>query len=110
MGGLAAEIGGLEEKLDKVQTTLDDHEEKLEKVQTTLDEQGKTLGQHRSELKKIHEKCGFLFEVAASDETRRLYGDPFSRHFIAQDFRGLARLALSKDDFADPLEFDEFFS
>jgi len=60
-------------------------------------------------LQQVNEKCGFLFEVAAADEMRRVNGESFARRFIAQDFRGLTRLALPKDETKDPLEYDDIF-
>ena len=81
-------IDSIEEKLDSIEEKVDNHEKQLKKIDSIeekLDSIEEKVDNHGKQLQKINDKCGFLFEVAAADETRRLYGDPFSRHFVAQD-------------------------
>lgn len=92
--------------LDEVKSDVSELKSDVAELKSDVSELKFDVARHTGQLNDIGEKCGFLFEVAAADEIRRLYGERFARHFVAKDISGLARFAISKEDFTDPFMFD----
>lgn len=106
LGTLIKTMKVMDKKIEEMDKKIDG---RLEKMDGRLEKMDGRFDSLDRQIENINEKCGLLFEIAAADETRRVYGDAFSRRFLAEDFRGITRLAFPKEEFDDPLMYDTKF-